>query len=520
MLISVIMAVSIIACNQTDKKSTITISGNISGIDNGTVTIRTETNLRDSLPPKAVLKEGMFTLTVESANEPTAQYLELKAGDDKFGTWIYVHNKNIIYEGEIADHEMYKSSKILKSTKVEGCVVNQHSAYYAGESNKIFEKYRTTKEMKTDELAVFRTKRQNKLEALKVNFIKKNSSEYFSAKLVHMLAKGGDVESIKKYISMLDPKMNNQYTKKTHDLLKKMETTYVKPSELIKASKVSYTVEKSFKGSEHTDVTYMGVLSNDNICTLTKDGEIHIINSLGERVNGFKPNLISVPTTICVDKSDNIYVLYPLQRDKEYKHKGKVHIRKVTYAYECVVYDSKGVQQNKFGLDGLKSATGSRVQANKLIVADFISAKIVIFNAKTGAKESDITGMRACCSILDFSVNDKNEVLVANLGAFRVEGYDLSGKKLISFGKRGKSLDDFHGCCNPVSVAYLSNGAIVTVEKDPTRIKIFSNEGAKQIENIEELVKGCSYIPMTVDSKDNLYLASPSQGLIKCVSNI
>ena len=68
-----------------------------------------------------------------------------------------------------------------------------------------------------------------------------------------------------------------------------------------------------------------------------------------------------------------------------------------------------------------------------------------------------------------------------------------------------------------MSVAYLSNSAIVTVEKDPTRVKVFSKEGAKQIEGIQELVEGCTYIPMTADSKDNLYLASPDKGMIKCV---
>ena len=126
--------------------------------------------------------------------------------------------------------------------------------------------------------------------------------------------------------------------------------------------------------------------------------------------------------------------------------------------------------------------------------------------------------MRPCCGILDFSVNDKKELLVANLGAFRVQAYDFSGKNLFTFGQRGKDLNDFHGCCNPVSVAYLSNGALVTVEKDPTRIKIYSKEGAKEISGIQELVEGCSYIPMTVDSDDNLYLASPAKGVVKCVS--
>ena len=104
------------------------------------------------------------------------------------------------------------------------------------------------------------------------------------------------------------------------------------------------------------------------------------------------------------------------------------------------------------------------------------------------------------------------------MGAFRVQGFDFSGKKTISFGSRGKGINEFHGCCNPVNLKYLSNGAIVTVEKDPTRIKVYSKEGAKQIEGVEELVKGCRYIPVAVDSHDNLYMASEEKGIVKCVS--
>ena len=62
-------------------------------------------------------------------------------------------------------------------------------------------------------------------------------------------------------------------------------------------------------------------------------------------------------------------------------------------------------------------------------------------------------------------------MLVANLGAFRVEGFDYSGNTLVSFGQRGTSINDFHGCCNPVSVAFLSSGGLVTVEKESNTYK-------------------------------------------------
>lgn len=187
-------------------------------------------------------------------------------------------------------------------------------------------------------------------------------------------------------------------------------------------------------------------------------------------------------------------------------------------AIECTVFNPKGQKQNNFKLAGLKSATGARVLDNKLMVSDCNNKLIGIFDSTTGKETSKITDMRPCCGILDFTVSSKKEILVANLGAFRVQSFDLSGKSIVAFGARGTDVNEFQGCCNPMSVAYLSNGAIVTAEKEPTRIKIYSKEGAKQIQGVEELVKGCAYIPMIVDSKDNLYLASPDKGIVKCVS--
>ncbi|WP_321299006.1 hypothetical protein [Marinifilum fragile] len=187
-------------------------------------------------------------------------------------------------------------------------------------------------------------------------------------------------------------------------------------------------------------------------------------------------------------------------------------------AVECVVLDGNGKEMKKYMLNDVITATGARVVDNNLVVADYRNAKLAMFNKETGAAGAVMKDMRLCCGILDFNVNAKKEILVANLGAFRVQGFDFTGKKILSFGQRGKTVNDFHGCCNPVSVTSLSNGAIVTVEKDPTRIKIYSKEGAKQIAGIEELVKGCSYIPMIVDGKDNLYLASAEKGIVNCVS--
>jgi hypothetical protein len=258
------------------------------------------------------------------------------------------------------------------------------------------------------------------------------------------------------------------------------------------------------------------VLSNDNICSLKGDGTVLIIDSKGTKVKEFKSNLKGKPSSIATDKTDNIYVLGSIMGEKTIESRGKTIKMSAPVGVECIIFNAKGIKVREMKLDSVVTATGARVFGNNLIVADTRGRVVAIFDVQTGVKKSAIKNLRTCCGILDFSVRKDNEILVANLGAFRVDGFDYQGNEIISFGQRGTGINDFHGCCNPVSVAFLSNGGIVTVEKDPTRIKVYSKEGAKKIEGIDELVKGCTYIPMIVDTKDNVYLASKTDGIIKC----
>jgi hypothetical protein len=96
---------------------------------------------------------------------------------------------------------------------------------------------------------------------------------------------------------------------------------------------------------------------------------------------------------------------------------------------------------------------------------------LVFLDLETGKETARVKmGRRLCCGIFDFCEAPDNTVAVSNLGAFKIQRYNLDGKLISEFGKRGRGFDDFHGCCNPVSASYLPGGNIVTVEKDPTRI--------------------------------------------------
>ena len=516
---AVMMLTLIVACNQQKKQDGWTVNGTIEGLGDGVVLLKKDFN--DPNPKEFPVTAGVFTITGAGVAEPTNILLEVKDKDVRFG--LYVENGESTYTGKLIEKEMPAYGDMapqkyfaIEDEVITGSIVNTHEKEFNVAMQACYGDMSKMQQMSREEMEKFAEEREQKMKKVQIDFIKNHPDAFYSGIVAMRLTHGMDNEGMQEVLSMLDPALNSSQVRALKDKIANSKDVDI--AEAITASNVSYKVEKPYSGDSYLDVIYLGMLSDDNVCALCKDGTVKTIDANGKAINKFKPEFEFAPTTMAVDKADNIYVLMPLQKEVTRKFRGKTMKVMETIGYKCEVFNSKGEKQRALELKGLKTATGARVADNKLMVADWQSRIIGVFNTQTGAKEAALEDMRPCCAILDFSVNDKNEVLVANLGAFRVQAYDLKGEQLLAFGKRGKDVSDFHGCCNPVSVAYLSNGAIVTVEKDPTRVKIYSKDGAKQIEGIEEMVKGCSYIPMIVDSKDNLYMASPSKGMVKCVA--
>jgi hypothetical protein len=79
---------------------------------------------------------------------------------------------------------------------------------------------------------------------------------------------------------------------------------------------------------------------------------------------------------------------------------------------------------------------------------------------------------------LTFGIECVGDVLYcSNSGRHRVERYTLDGEYLGSFGEPGGAPGRFAGCCNPVHLAYTSNGDIITSEKGNPRISCYGSDG-------------------------------------------
>ena len=286
-----------------------------------------------------------------------------------------------------------------------------------------------------------------------------------------------------------------------------------------------YKVDRSFgQGELNGGLKSIAMDEKDQLYVLLGGGKVQIFDQAGKATGSFKSEMTPAPGAMAL-AGGKVYLLATETKQVERESQG----RKMTIAQpsgvKCGVFSPTGTKESEFALPVVVSANDAHFVGEQLAIADLQSAQIVLFELNGDkpkvAKKIDKV-FRLCCGIFDFCpTTDGKSLLVANLGAFKVQTF-TRGSKTAEFGARGDKLDEFHGCCNPVNVADLGDDIIITVEKDPTRVKISSRKGKKpkSIEGLGELVTGCSTNPIAVDSKGTLYLASATKGcIVRCVSD-
>ncbi|MDH3981824.1 MAG: hypothetical protein OES84_02865 [Kiritimatiellaceae bacterium] len=281
-----------------------------------------------------------------------------------------------------------------------------------------------------------------------------------------------------------------------------------------------YKIDRQIGKDKLGMISHLAIGTDDILYALENDGRIICFNDDGSICGTIETGMKNT-TAIATAANGEIHVFSTLTTIKKVKHGARMRTIHVPVGVECSVFDASGKKLKTIRLEKLKSAQAAKIIDGKLIVADLAARALVFLDLETAIETARITkGLRLCCGIFDFCEAPDHTIAVSNLGAFKVQRYNMEGKLVMEFGKRGRGLNDFQGCCNPVSAAYLPDGKILTVEKDPTRIKVYDANGnhAQQISGVEELVKGCSFIPCATDSKGNIYLAATTKGyIIKCV---
>jgi hypothetical protein len=77
----------------------------------------------------------------------------------------------------------------------------------------------------------------------------------------------------------------------------------------------------------------------------------------------------------------------------------------------------------------------------------------------------------------DVAVAPDGLLRVTNPGGHRIEAYTPGGDLEQHWGESSFAIRGFSGCCNPVNIAILPDGRVVTAEKGIPRVKVYTAEG-------------------------------------------
>jgi len=89
----------------------------------------------------------------------------------------------------------------------------------------------------------------------------------------------------------------------------------------------------------------------------------------------------------------------------------------------------------------------------------------------------DIPGFVVPSPYFDLALDADGLLWVVNPASHHLLAFNARGQLKVSWGKTSLAVDGFSGCCNPVNIAILPDGSLVTAEKGVPRIKVYSSTG-------------------------------------------
>lgn len=113
---------------------------------------------------------------------------------------------------------------------------------------------------------------------------------------------------------------------------------------------------------------------------------------------------------------------------------------------------------------------------NRVVLRYDRSGKMV---GRIGVKDParNVPGFIVPSPYLDVKLHRDGLLRVNNPGRHRYEAYTIDGDFEGAWGKASAAIAGFCGCCNPIGLAVLPDGRVVTSEKGLPRVKVFNAEG-------------------------------------------
>jgi hypothetical protein len=150
------------------------------------------------------------------------------------------------------------------------------------------------------------------------------------------------------------------------------------------------------------------------------------------------------------------------------------------------VFDHKGRRRETWPSPGQKAYfTGVAVGEADVFVADAGNRAVLRYDrsghlkGRIGEKDQarNIPGLIVPSPFLDVEIARDGLLRVSNPGRHRVEVYTFEGDLELAWGTAGWAVENFCGCCNPINLALLPNGRVVTFEKGIPRVKVYTADG-------------------------------------------
>jgi hypothetical protein len=201
-------------------------------------------------------------------------------------------------------------------------------------------------------------------------------------------------------------------------------------------------------------------------------------------------------------------------------------------------FDPKGQHRASWDSPGPRTwFTGLAVGRSELFAAD-AGNRVVLRSDRSGKllgrigeknKERNVPGFIVPNPFFDLELAPDGLLRVANPGRHQVEAYTTQGDFEFSWGKTSNAIDGFCGCCNPINLALLSDGRLVTCEKGLPRVKVYGADGKFESvvagpESFAENAKVCAVddadctrggLDATVDSRGRIYILDPAAGDVR-----
>ncbi|OPZ83788.1 MAG: NHL repeat protein [bacterium ADurb.Bin429] len=155
------------------------------------------------------------------------------------------------------------------------------------------------------------------------------------------------------------------------------------------------------------------------------------------------------------------------------------------------------------GLATFEDTVWAADAGNRQVSGFGLDGKIIRTLAKKD-EEKGIPGLLLPGGQFDLAVNRRGELFITNPGRHRIEVFDRKGTLLRSWGVASMQPGGFSGCCNPVALAVMPDGSIITAEKGRGRLQRFSDCGNFQ-EVVADLGKGDGF-DLALDGDDILLL--------------